>query len=408
MNSWQIKIIFSILLAGGINLVALQPNLLPPLLAQSKIPDPKVNPLEKKIDARDPIIPSGYGKRELSTFEIARIEREIKRLEETAARELEQGNEDQAFELWYRRLKLARAINTEVEIEALGKIGAIAWRSNRAWDLRNIANRLIVIELEISDADSASKLLQPLATAYEQVRYLEQAIAVYQQILRENKQQQNSVAEAENLTTLGKLYIAQFNYPSAAKTYQELLTLAEAKSDSDQFDLNQVNFYLSTLSDLYDRTGQTQRAIATRKRLIDNYTASNQLKRVAALEFAIAQDHATLNQTQQAKEAYQRAVTLATAQQQLAIALDALDSLGKLYLKKGQEQEAIATYMQLLEIQQQSDDDYGLINTYDTLGKIYLVSGQNKLAKHYFQQALDLSQTLNYQVEYFKQQISRL
>lgn len=366
------------------------------------------NPLEREIDSNDPLIPAGYGKRELSAFEISRIAREIKQLEETATRELQQGNGDQAFELWYRQLKLVRAINTEVEIEALGKIGAIAWQSNRSWDLRNIANRLIMIEQEISVANADPKLLQPLATAYEQLRYLEQAIAIYQQILLKNKQQKNLVAEAENLTTLGKLYIAQFNYPSAATTYQELLTLAEAKSDSNQFNLNQVNFYLSTLSDLYDRTGQTQGVIATRKRLIGNYTASKKLERVAALELAIAGNYATLNQIQQAKEVYQQAVTLATAQQQLAIADAALDSLGKLYLKEGQEQEAIATFTQLLEIQQQSYNDYGLINTYDTLGKIYLSSGQNKPAKHYFQQALDLAQTLNYQVEYFKQQITKL
>jgi hypothetical protein len=61
-----------------------------------------------------------------------------------------------------------------------------------------------------------------------------------------------------------------------------------------------------------------------------------------------------------------------------------------------------------VEIQQQSYNDYGLINTYDTLGKIYLDSGQKQPAKHYFQQALDLAQTLNYKVEYFKQQIVRL
>jgi tetratricopeptide (TPR) repeat protein len=398
MNVWQI--VFGVLLAGGMNLFSVQHQ----LLAQSK----EANPLERKIDSSDPLIPAGYGKRELSAFEIARIEREIKHLEETATRELEQGNEDQAFDLWYRRLKLARAINTEVEIEALGKIGAIAWQSNRAWDLRNIANRLIAIDQEISVANAAPKLLQSLATAYEQVRYLEQAIAIYQQILLENKQQKNLVAEAANLTTLGKLYIAQFNYPSAAKTYQELLTLADAKPSSHQFDLNQVNSYLSTLSDLYDRTGQTQAAIITRKRLIGNYTASKKLEGVAGLQLAIAQNYATLNQAQQAKDAYQQAVTLATAQQQLAIALDALDYLGKLYRNEGQEQEAIATFTQLLEIQQQSYNDYGLINTYETLGKIYLASGQKQLAKHYFQQALDLAQTLNYKVEYFKRQIANL
>jgi tetratricopeptide (TPR) repeat protein len=444
MNSRQI--LLSILLGGGINLVAVQPNLLPPLLAQSPVADPKPkvssriplriypygkryakalaesfglasqprprrplgsgNPLERKIDARDPVIPPGYGKRELSSFEIYRIEREIKKLDQNAQAEQQQGNTDKAFELWYRQLKLARAINPEMEITALGNIGAIAWQENRAEDLRNIANRLIGIEQEISLKDSSPKLLKHFAKAYEQVKYLEQAIAIYQQILSNHQQQDNQGAVRENLETLGTLYVAQFNYPEAALTYQELLSLAEPKSSAAPS--KRVDFYLNTLIDLYDRTNQIKPAIATRKRLIANYTKSKKLEPVAGLQLAIAHDYAALNQTKKAQVAYEQALELASASQQLAIASNALDSLGKLYLQSGQDQKAIATLTELLKIQQQSYNHYGLINTYDTLGKISLASGQKKSAKDYFQQALNLAQTLNYKVEYFKRQIAQL
>lgn len=397
MNSRQI--LFSILLAGGINLVAVQPNLSPPLLAQSTIP----NPLERKIDARDPVIPPGYGKRELSSFEIYRIEREIKKLDQNAQVELQQGNPDRAFELWYRQLKLARAINPEVEIIALGKIGAIAWQENRAEDLRNIANRLLKIQQEMDLEDASPELLRHFAQAYAQVRYLEQEIAIYQQILSNNQRQNNQGAETETLETLGKLYVAQFNYPEAALTYQKLLSLAETKSSADPS--QQVDFYLSTLIDLYDRTNQINPAIATRKRLIANFTTSEKLEPVAGLQLAIADDYVALNQTKKAQVAYEQAFAVASTTQQLAIASNALDSLGKLYLQEGQKEKAIATLTQLLQIQQQSYNHYGLINTYDTLGKISLAAGQKKSAKHYFQKALDLAQTLNYQVEYFKRQI---
>lgn len=396
----------NILLAGGINFVAVQhnllPDLLPPLLAQSSV----ANPLEREIDARDPLIPPGYGTRELSSFEIYRIEREIKKLDQNAQAEWQQGNPDRAFELWYRQLKLARAINPEVEIIALGNIGAIAWQENRATDLRNIANRLIGIEQEISLEDSSPELLKHFAKAYAQVRYLEQEIGIYQQILSNNQQQNNLGPVTETLETLGKLYIAQFNYPEAALTYQELLLLAEAKSSATAS--QQVNFYLNTLLDIYDRTNQIKLAIATRKRLIANYTTSKKLEPVAGLQLAIAHDYAALNQIKKAQVAYEQTFELASATQQLAIANHALASLGKLYLQSGQDEKAIATLTQLVKIQQQSYDHYGLINTYDTLGKISLASGQKKSAKDYFQQALDLAQTLNYKVEYFKRQIAPL
>jgi tetratricopeptide (TPR) repeat protein len=400
MNSRQI--LLSILLVGGLNLVAVQPDLLSPLLAQS----PVANPLKREIDARDPVIPPGYGKRELSSFEIYRIEREIKKLDQNAQAEWQQGNPDRAFELWYRQLKLARAINPEVEIIALGNIGAIAWQENRAEDLRNIANRLIAVEQEISLEDSTPELLKHFAKAYGQVRYLSQEIGIYQQILSNHQQQNNLRAVTETLETLGKLYIAQFNYPEAALTYQELLSLAEAKSSATAS--QQVDFYLNTLINLYDRTNQIKPAIATRKRLIANYTKSKKPEPVARLQLAIAHNYAALNQPKKAQVAYEQAVDLASATQQLVIAKQALGSLGKLYLQQGQDEKAIATLTQLLKLQQQSYDHYGLINTYDTLGKISLASGQKKLAKDYFQQALELAQTLNYNVEYFKRQIAQL
>jgi tetratricopeptide (TPR) repeat protein len=400
------RILFSILLGGGLNLVAVQHNLLPDLLSPLLAQSPVTNPLKRKIDARDPVIPPGYGKRELSSFEIYRIEREIKKLDQNAQAEWQQGNPERAFELWYRQLKLARAINPEVEIIALGNIGAIAWQENRAEDLRNIANRLIAVEQEISLEDSTPELLKHLAKAYGQVRYLPQEIGIYQQILSNHQQQNNLEAVTETLETLGKLHIAQFNYPEAALTYQELLSLAEAKSSATA--PQQVDFYLNTLINLYDRTNQIKPAIATRKRLIANYTTSKKLEPVAGLELAIAHNYAALNQPKKAQVAYEKAVDLASATQQLAIAKQALASLGKLYLQQGQDEKAIATLTQLLKTQQQSYDHYGLINTYDTLGKISLASGQKKLAKNYFQQALELAQTLNYNVEYFKRQIAPL
>ncbi|MGL5832555.1 MAG: tetratricopeptide repeat protein, partial [Waterburya sp.] len=282
----------------------------------------------------------------------------------------------------------------------------IAWQENRAEDLQNIANRLMALEQEISLENSSPELLRHFAKAYKQVRYLEQEIAIYQQILSNNQQQNNLEAVTETLETLSKLYVAQFNYPKAALTYQELLSLAGSKSSTTSS--QQVDFYLNTLIDLYERTNQIEPAIATRKRLIANYTTNQKLEAVPGLQLAIAHDYAALNQTKKAQVAYEQAFALASTTQQFAIASNALASLGKLYLQSRQDEKAIATLTQLVKIQQQSYDHYGLINTYDTLGKISLASGQKKSAKDYFQQALALAQTLNYKVEYFKRQIAQL
>ena len=393
MKNYQI--VFNVLLAGSIILAPLQNN----LLAQPET----TNPLEIEIDKSDPVIPLGYKKRELSTFEINRIKREMDRLATNAKEELQQGKGDAAFELWYRQLRLARAIGIETEIAALGEAGEIAWQANRGKDLRNIANRLKTIESEIEIESTSDELLEQFAKAYQQVRYIEQAIAIYQQILASNKARANSAGVESNLKTLGELYLAQFNYLEAAATYEELLALAQSKSQVD----SKIDSYLQTLVDIYDRTEQTKSAIATKKRLIQSYIAAEKTTKLASIELAIALDYEALNHTQEAVAAYERAFTLASAEQQLAISNDALEGLGKLYQQEGKNKKAIVTFNRLLDVQRQSYNYYALVDTYDTLGKIHLKSARKKQAKQYFQQALEIAKDLNYKVEYFSQKIKQ-
>lgn len=367
------------------------------------------NPLERKIDQSDPVIPSGYGKRELSSFETYRIKKTIAQLAQSAQAELQQGNQDQAFELWYRQLKLTRAISAEAEIKALGDIGAIAWQENRGLDLRNVAERLISLEEEISAKQPLSlDLLEKFATAYQQVRYLDQAIKIQTKITKvsRRKDNYNLAVERSNFEVLGKLYLAKFDYQNAAKVYQTLLSLTDEQKPEFTHQ-NKIDFYLQSLIDIYDRTGQTNQAIITKQRLIEHYTATKKLHKIAKLEIAIARDYETLDQIPKAIEAYNLTWNMAKQNQQLAIASNALTRLGELHQATGQVEQALITYTNLIEIQQQSYNYYGLINTYDTLGQIYLKSQQKIKAKQSFQRALELAESLNYKVNYFKRKIEQ-
>lgn len=359
-----------------------------------------VNPLE--AIRSDPLFPPGYGQRELTSFEKYRIEKAIADLNQAATAELAQGNADQAFKLWYRQLRLVRALDVIAEIKALGKIGAIAWQENRGADVRNIAQRLITIQEKITAKKPLSpNLLNEFATAYQEVRYLDRVIAIYQQILTNSRKTDSSIAEQKNLETLGKLYLARFDYQQAAKIYQQLLTFDDQKTESR----NNQQFYLDTLIDIYDRTNQTKKAIATRKRLIKQYSAAQQFNKIPTLEIAIARDYETLNQLDKAIQAYDQVFLRASQTQQLAIASDALTRLAELYQQTKRTDNAIATYTQLIEVQRQTYNYYGLVNTYDNLGKIYLNLNQQSQAKQYFHAGLELAKPLDYKVEYFNNQI---
>ncbi len=396
--SW--KIVFIALFLAVFQVFSVQKK----ILAQSQL----ANPLKTEIDPSELVIPSAYGQRELSSFEKYRIEKTIAQLNQTAKAELKQGNQDRAFELWYRQLKLTRAINAATEIQALGEVGAIAWQENRGPDVRNIAERLIQLEAEITAKTPLSlDLLNRFATAYQQVRYLDRQIDVQIKITKISRRvnNYNLTVEQENLEVLGELYLAKFDYQNAAKIYQTLLSFADTEKAKFQ-PKNKVGLYLKTLVDIYDRTAQIDQAISTKQRLIELYALSKQPEKIAELEIAIAQDYQTLNQTERAVEAYNRAFAIASRIQRLATANDALTKLAELYQNDGRVDEAIASYTKLLDIQQPSYDYHGLINTYDALGKIYLKLEQAR-AKYYFQQGLKVAQTLNYKVAYFNQQLER-
>ena len=355
------------------------------------------NPLLEAVDKSERLIPPGYGRRELTSFEKYRIEETIPELNRAAEAELKQGNGDEAFKLWYRRLKLTRALDRILEIEALGEIGAIAWKENRGTDVRNIAERLIAIEEELAGQISF-EALDKLATAYQQVRYLDKATSVYRQIVVNSKKQNNLVAERKNLETLGELYLARFNYQQAADVYQELL----ASTDVDE---PKQAIYLRRLADIYDRTSQPDKAIAV-KRLIAQHI-DNKSAEAMDLKIAVARDYETLNQTDRAIEAYDRALEVALANQKLATASDILNRLGEIYRENKQIDKATSIYNKLLELQQQTYNYYGMLDTYDILGKMYLDSDKTK-AKQYFQRGFELAKSLDYKVEYFNDSIERV
>ena len=384
--------------------------LLKPSFAIAKSQTESFNPLTSTKS--DPLLPLVSGKRPLTSFEKYRIEQEIIQLNKQAQAELKAGKINQAFAFWYRQLRLTRTIDPLKEVASLGDIGAIAWSQNRGVDIRIIAERLATIQQEASAKNELSPLLlNKLAIAYQQIRYLDQAINVYSQILINNKQQNDLAATQENLEILGKLYLARFDYVQAADIYQELLTLAEAKPKNfSQLNTpdNQEETYLNNLIDIYNSTSQTNKAILTKQRLIEKYINTKRTEKLAEIEIEIALDYQLLAKPEMAIKSYQQAFHSASATQQLAIASDALTKLAELYQQSERSNDAIQTYDKLIKVQEQSDNSYGLMDTYDRLGKIYLQLDDCVQAKTAFQQGLELAESLNYKVKYFNNRINQV
>lgn len=351
-----------------------------------------VNPLE--IKTNDPLLPSPSPTlEEQKTLSVA-----LDELNNQAQAKLNAGDKLGAFETWNRELRLRRVLGYLAETQTLGRVGAIAWTENERYQVQVITQRLDAIWQQVKSSNDL-QLLTALATAFEQVRVPKSALAVYTQILA--LQPQGSAAAEETLQTIAELHLSWFDYPQAVASYNQLLTLAKAKSNRPG-----ELAYLQQLAYIYDRSKQRQQAVETKQQLLAVYEQEKLVTEIPALYLAIASDYEVLGQLEQAFASYQQAYTSAWALQQFFQAGDALRKLVALYRSQDQIDEALQTSQILLQADEQAINVYGMMNTYDQIGQINIQRGNYPQALEAFQNGLDLAKQLQYQEDYFAQQIA--
>ncbi len=361
--------------------------------AQSKTPPAEfpVNPLE--ITTPDPLLPSpSPTPEEQKNLAVA-----LEQLNTQAQAKLIAGDKLGAFETWNRELRLRRVLGYLAETQALGRVGAIAWTENERYQVQVITQRLDAISQQLKSSNDL-QLLTALASAFEQVRVPKSALAVYNQILA--LQPQGSAAAEETLQTIAELNLSWFDYPQAIASYNQLLSIAKAKSDRPG-----ELAYLQQLVYIYDQSKQRQQAVETKQQLLTIYQQEKLLTEVPKLYLAIATDYEVLGQLEQAFASYQQAYTSAWALQQFFQAGEALRKLVALYRSQDQVDEALQTSQILLQADEQAVNVYGMMNTYDQIGQINVKRGNYSEALAAFQNGLDLAKQLQYQQDYFTQQV---
>ena len=365
------------------------------------------NPLEMILP--DPLLPNLPDKRQLTLTELQKLRTDLDGLNQEAQVTLQGGDRKKAFEVWNRELRLRRYLGTLAEIEALSRVGEIAWNQNERDEVRYISQRLQVIQKEIGQQKSADlQLWQLLGKAYQKIRLPKLGISAYEQVLTLVKQQQDSSGEIETLKNIGELYLSWFDYNQAANTYQKVLNLAVNQGDKT----NELG-YLQQLAYIYGRGKQPQAAIDILNKLVLLYTRDQNLGEIPALKLAIAANYEYLAQEnptlkQQAFDNYQAAYTTAWQLEQYARAGEALEKLVALYRSQKQVDAALQTGAILLETQTLAHNFYGLMSAYDQIGNLYIERREYNQALTAFQKGLVIAQQLKHQESYFNQQIEKL
>lgn len=383
------QLIVRILIASlGINLAWYS---IPPSWAQT----PFQNPLNVKT-FDDPLLPQTSGSRPLTSSEKSRLAEALDKINQHAMNVYQQGNVAEAFDIWYRELRLRQKLDPIKEVKALGRVGEIAWSENRSQDFRYIRERLQEIETKATENNNR-ELMEVLAQTYEKMRALDRAIAVYQVL------QKNSANPSSILEKMAGLYQDQFAYEQAANIYEQLLETPEANNN-----IAATINYLSTLKTLYEQAGNSDKGITVKQRLIDLYQKQNNQQALPGLIVDLAEDYAQTDQFNQASQTYQQAFNLAWSQRKYAIASEALSNLAQLYRNDGSLETTLQIYKQLLIVHKQSSNHYGLMMTYNKIGEIYQQRDQPQQAITAFENARQLAKSLSYQQDYFQKRIQNL
>jgi tetratricopeptide (TPR) repeat protein len=381
-------------------------------LAQSKDQDPRQadkyppSPLETVVP--DPLLPPLTDKQQLSPQELQTLEEDLDQLSQAAEAKLQAGDRVAAFEMWNRELRLRRFLGATAEVQALGRVGAIATNQNDRQQVFYITQRLQTIQKQATSSSNTDlEFWRSLGVAYQKVRLPKLALQAYQQVLATVRQAQDASAEVETLNTIGELHLSWFDYPQAAATYQELLGLAAAKGDR----MNQAA-YLQQLAYIYEEGKDYQQSVNILNQIAEIYVSENNLTQIPKLKLAIAANYAALAKQQpdfitQAFKSYQEAYTSAWELEQYVNAGEALQKLIALYRSQGQIDAALQTSSILLEAETRASNFYGLMQAYDLIGQIYLERQQYPQAKTAFQQGLMLAQQIKHEEDYFQQQIAK-
>jgi len=365
----------------------------------------QINPLELVEPYPDELQPQPLENEELSPENKKELRQFVDQLNAQAAAEYNAGNSQQAFEIWYREIRLRRRVGTPLEeVQTLGRVGEIAWGDNNSLVVSQIRKRLETIQEEAETSNTLDiTLLKALGTAYEQIRAPGQALVVYEQILADDRRRGDTEAEEATLQTIAQLHMAWFDYPKAALVYEELLAKAQLKGDS-KLELT----YIQELAYIYSQDKETEKALKMKERLEAIYLAQDNLTALPALQIAIASDYATLNQLEKASEKYQEAYFRAFFVEQFAYSADALEKLAQLYSDNEQPDISLEIYELLTTIEGKYYNYYGLMNAYDQMGQIYREQKNYLQARIAFEQGLELARSINYQESHFLTQIAEL
>ncbi len=352
------------------------PQRFPPNPLGKVLPDPLISDPQLLIEPR----------RSLNDLEKEKLRSALDALHSEGKAQLAQKKSDEAFLIWFRELRLRRILGFREEIFALAKIGEIAWQNNRTSNLRDITERLQVIQIKIQpqsnpvipspifDEASFPELNEYLAIAYQVLRAPQLALSIYEprlQSLRSNALPNslptalpnNPIELFKTLNSIGLIHLDWFRYTKAQRTYQDLRELSRLAQNPASEAL-----YLIQLTYIAEQNHQPKDAIGALQELIVLYAARPEVQ--PALTLRLAENYDTDQDFSNAEKNYQATFTLSQTLSQNSYGSTALFALGDLYRRTERFPAAEQVYDFLVDSEQAVYNLHNAMKASDSLGQM--------------------------------------
>lgn len=347
---------------------------------------------------RDPLLPSPPIPRLLSPLEEVALTQALDQLLVTIT-ELELGGDTQAARtLWMREIRLRRLLGVRAELVAMARAAPTLQDWNATQELQLLSVRLTTL---VAETHLPLDQLQEVAVTYAALGNLEAALSLRRTLAGAARDQ---AAYSAQLEQIANLYEAGFQFPEAAKVYQELVEIA-----TDQgITTDQVRFLQAQIKNLAQAQDPAGTLEAQQQLLQPYLRDSTYWPQVPGLQYAMADNQVLLGDLDTASRQYQIAYTNAIGSQQFSLAAATLDRLVKLYGKLGRWTDVDYLYDQLLRVHETTSNTYGLMDSFDQLGQLYEKQRNPQAALLAYRQGLALARRLGYRETYFETQIQRL
>lgn len=353
---------------------------------------------------RDPLLPMPSVSRPLSPLEEVQLEAELNALNERAFTLLQAGQEDEAFDVWIREVRLRRLFGLAQELTAIQRVGQQAWAAGRTEEVQLLTTRLQVIRDQIEANQPLDQgLLRETAIGFEILGEPNNAIALYRQLADLALAEGDAPRHLLYLQSVAQLQDQWLIFADAAVTYRQLALLVQNQQGSA------VGIpYLQRAIRNYEQARQFEPAIAVQQELMALYEAQGIRDLVPGLQRAIARNYQSLNNPDAASRYYQASYTNAITLEQFDVASQVTEELAELYRSLNRFEDVLYLYQQRLLVARQSYDAYGLMDSFDQIGQTYEQLGQPEQAVDAFREGLVLATHLRHQQDYFREQVQRL